>query len=173
MKKLIFSLLVLLVIGFLAGPALLRAVGIYTTRVMVYNGNSTAATFELNGAERTLAPGEAQVYRSSVFSNHLTCQTEKADGLDLRFGRGQHVVNLGPRSLQVREVYYPFDEEKQAFTPYEITPKDRLLLDTRFASDVRTLATCWDCCILLPPGDRPYRFLKPEYKDKRIFVSNR
>ncbi len=173
MKKWIIGIVLIGFAGYFLFPNILQLTGYKTTRVMVYNGNSTAANYRLNGQELTLESGEAQVYRSSRFTNQLVYKNGD-DTFNATFGPGQHFVNLGEGPLHLTERYYRWEEDKQAFFPYVIeNPKDRLLYDAVLNKGLHTLDNCWDCCLLLPPGERPYRYLTRENKDRRIIVSSR
>jgi hypothetical protein len=172
MKKWIIGLVVVAGAGYLLLPVALQFLGVFTTRMLVYNGNETEAYYQINGSELRLAPGTATVLRSSSFRNNLHFEQ---DGhlLDARFGTGQYVINLGAAKILIQEKYFPWDPAKGAFEPYPKEPKDILLYEGSLGQGVHILDNCWDCCLLLPPNDRPYRLLTPENKDKRFFISHR
>ena len=173
MKKWIIGTLAAALCLYLLTPTFLHLAGYKTTRVMVYNGTTAAANFTLNGKALELAPGAAEVYRSSRLTNRLR-YVESTDEPRLTFGPGQHFVNLGDARLRLLERYYRWEEDQNAFFPYAVDqPRDRLLYDAVLGKGLYTLDTCWDCLLLLPPNDRPYRYLTPENKDRRIFVSSR
>jgi hypothetical protein len=173
MKKWIIALLVLTLAIYLLFPSVLHWTGYRTTRVMIYNGSTSLAKYTLNGEELELAPASAEVYRSSRFTNELRHHSGQ-DDLTVTFGPGQHLINLGTAKLHLRELYYRWDNKKGAFSPHPVErPKDRLLYDASLGKGLHTLDTCWDCWLLLPPDERPYRYLTPENKDRRIMVSSK
>lgn len=173
MKNWIIGVVLVGLIGYFFLPNILQIAGYKTTRVMVYNGSTTAVQYTLNGENLELAPGEAQVYRSSRLTNRLT-QKNGNDAFKATFGPGQHFINLGDSPLRLMERYYRWEEDKQAFFPYPIeNPVDRLLYDASLGKGLHTLDDCWDCCLLLPPEERPYRYLTSENKDRRFIMSSR
>ncbi len=173
MKKWIIGIVLIGLAGYFFLPNILQVAGYKTTRVMVYNGTLTAVQYNLNGEDLELAPGEVQVYRSSRFTNKLI-HNNGTDTFKATFGPGQHFINLGDSPLRLMERLYRWEEDKQAFFPYPIeNPVDRLLYDASLGKGLHTLDNCWDCCLLLPPDDRPYRYLTPENKDRRFILSSR
>lgn len=173
MKKWIIGLVLIALLGYLFLPNILQIAGYKTTRVMVYNGSTVAAQYTLNGAALELAPGEAQVYRSSRLTNRLI-QKNGNDTFEVTFGPGQHFINLGDNPLHLMERFFRWEEDRQDFFPYAIeNPKDRLLYDASLGKGLHTLDNCWDCCLLLPPNERPYRYLNKENKDRRFILSSR
>lgn len=173
MKKWIIALLVLTLAIYLLFPTFLQWAGYRTTRVMIYNGSTSIVNYTLNGEELELAPATAEVYRSSRFTNKLK-HHDGQNEFSATFGPGQHFINLGTAKLHLREQYYRWDDEKGAFSPYPVeNPKDRLLYNASLGKGLHTLDTCWDCWLLLPPDERPYRYLSTENKDRRIMVSSR
>ena len=137
---------------------------------MLYNGNNADLKVNINGTKLEFTPGQTLVLRSSRFRNKLRYELDGKEYL-LKFGTGQHIVNMGKSSLHIKEVYYHWDEVKQAFFPHDSKPNNRLLLDTNVGEGVYTLDNCWDCCLILSLGERPYKYLVPANKDKRFFVS--
>jgi len=171
MKKWLFGLIALALIGYFTRSLLLKAVGITTTQVLVYNGNETTVDYSFNGKAMQLAPGEAKVFRTSQFSNKIISD-QGNDQLALSFGAGQHFVNLGSNSLHIYEEYYRWIPESERFDPNPSKPLNRLLYDADHGQGLHTIDNCWDCCLLLKPNDRPYGYLKQEYKDKRLILSS-
>lgn len=173
MKKWIIGLLAFALVIYFALPTLMGLAGYKTTRIMVYNGSTNQAQYRLNGTEMELAAGEAQVFRSSRLTNRLVHKNGE-DRFKATFGPGQHFINLGEAPLHLLERFYRWEEDKQEFFPYAVEkPADRLLYDAVLGKGLHTLDNCWDCCLLLPPNERPYRYLTPENKDRRIIVSSR
>lgn len=171
MKKWLLILALSAIGIYLLLPTVFNLAGVHTARVMLYNGHQGQVAFQLNGAELTLASGQVLVLRSSRFRNTVRYDLD-GQRYKMNFGAGQHIVNLGDAPLHVQEVYYYWDETKQEFFPHDSRPNDRLLLDNDVRQGVQTLDNCWDCCLLLPPGERPYKYLVPANKDKRIFVAS-
>jgi len=173
MKKWIIGILLIGLASYFFLPNILQIAGYKTTRVMVYNGSETAVQYTLNGEDLELAPGEAQVYRSCRLTNRLT-HNNGSDTFKATFGPGQHFINLGDNPLHLMERFYRWEEDRQDFFPYAIdNPKDRLLYDASLGKGLHTLDNCWDCCLLLPPDERPYRYLTPENKERRFILSSR
>lgn len=171
MKKWMIGLLMLAIGIYLATPQVMYWMGIRTTRVMVFNGNESTARYTFNGNDLALAAGEAQVFQTSRFNNKIKFD-QGDDRLRITFGPGQHFVNLGERELRIYEQYYHWNEQTQKFNDYPTQPINRLLYDAAHGRGLTTLDNCWDCCLLLPPHERAYRFLKPANKDKRMILSS-
>jgi hypothetical protein len=169
MKKWILGLLLFVLALYLLMPGILDLAGLHSSRFLLYNGHNDKVKLEINGTELEFIPGQSLVLRSSRFRNTLRYQLDGKEYV-LKFGSGQHIVNMGTAPLHVQEVYYYWDENKQAFFPRDSKPHNRLLLDADIGQGVQTLDNCWDCCLILPPGERPYKYLIPENKDKRFFV---
>ncbi|PSR10730.1 MAG: hypothetical protein DA408_09000 [Bacteroidetes bacterium] len=172
MKQWIIGLLLVAVVGYFLSPVVLQFLGVFTTRMLVYNGNETEAHYQINGTALRLAPGTATVLRSSRLRNNLHFE-QGEHLLDARFGAGQYVINLGAAKILVQEKYFPWDPAQDTFEAYPKVPKDILLYEGSLGQGVHIIDNCWDCCLLLPPNDRPYRLLTPENKDKRFFTSSR
>lgn len=172
MKKWIGISLGAILAIYLLMPVFFRILGINTTQALIYNGNNATVTCTINGTDVSFEPGEARVVKTSRRSNRVVLN-QGADHFEATFGTGQHFVNLGPARLHLYEQYYPWDEEAGEFITKARESKDRLLYDRVFDQGAFVLDNCWDCCILLQPNERPYRYFKPENKDKRFILSSR
>lgn len=169
MKKWLWGLVITLVSLYFLAPGILDLMGLHSSRFLLYNGHNEKLSFVINGTDLEFVPGQTLVLRSSRFRNKLSYEIG-GEKYVLKFGTGQHIVNMGESKLHVQEVYYYWDENKQEFFTRDSAPRNRLLLDTDVGQGVYTLDNCWDCCLILPPGERPYKYLIPENKDKRFFV---
>ncbi|MEM9930590.1 MAG: hypothetical protein AAF840_12270 [Bacteroidota bacterium] len=170
-KKWLWLIPLLAVVGWLARPLILNLFGINTTRVLVYNGSQEDAAFSLNGRSATLEPAQALVFKSSRFTNRLVHEHGEHETV-ITFKTGQYIINLGDAPLRVMEKYFPWNEEADKFVPYAKEPRDMLLFNQFLEKGITPIDDCWDCCILLPPRERPYRHLTPANKGKRFFVSS-
>ena len=172
MKKWILIAFAATIIIYLLIPVVFSVLGIRTAQALIYNGNNATITCTFNGKEIELNAGEATVVQTSRLSNHIVLD-QGADHFEATFGPGQHFVNLGPARLRLYEQYYPWDAAAGEFITKARETPNRLLYDRVFDQGAYVLDNCWDCCVLLRPNERPYRYFKPENKDKRFILSSR
>ena len=155
----------------LLATTLLHALGLTTTQLLVFNSYEESVTYYFNGQTRELAGGQAEVLSTSHWRTNL--QFEGPDyRIKARLKPGQYALRLGDHyPLHLQERNYAWNDTEQRFEAWEARDPDRLLFDEWLPQGLTALDNCWDCCLLLPPGERPYAYLKPANKDKRLFLS--
>ena len=172
MKKWIAIVVAAALAIYLSLPLLMNLLGIYTTQAMIFNGNNAVVSCRYNGQEIELQPGQAIVAKSSKKNNQIEI-LEGTEGFEETFGPGQYFINLGDARLHLYEQFFPWDEEQGIFLTQSRIKPDHLLYDRTLAKGVHIVDVCWDCCVMLPPNERPYGYLKAENKDKKFILSSR
>ncbi len=172
LKKVAIALVIIAAIAYWATPYVIQSQGKITTRILVYNGNDEAATYKFNGTSRELQPGETDVLVTSRLRNRVRFDHPERP-FKARFRTGQFIVNLGHYPIRVEEVRFAWDEATQEFQPWKIERRDQLLYQSEVAAgSILALDNCWDCCLILPPGERPFKYLTKENADRRMFLTH-
>ncbi len=164
-KKKIFYILTITLFVVLNLTNLMSMYSIYTTKIVVYNGNSrTPIEVKVNSKKLNLKPGMMGEIQTSSLWNRLK-YTMHDDNKSESVGPGTYILSIGDtRDIRIREKRY-----KSLSGDYSNLHSDRF--ERTIKNELVKVDKSGTKCVFLPPGRRMPKYVKPKYKGKRMFIT--